>query len=242
MLSVKDIAFSYPSKEVLKSISFEVENGDIFAILGRNAAGKTTLINVLVGLLDKQRGEVIADGETIDCNNSAYYVGVMRPLSNVYLKMTPYEYLMLMGTLHGLSGSDLRNKISDFAERLDFNEHLHKKLKACSLGTKKKAEFCASIIHNPKYVVLDEPFDSLDPIVCYEMKRFLKAYAKEGGTVVVTSHALDLVQNFCNKYVIIHNGVVAANGSTNDDKHLEKIFIDVVGKEEPARNDTFDEE
>ena len=242
MLSIKNIAFSYPSKEVLKDISFDVENGDIYAILGRNAAGKTTLINVLIGLLDKQSGEVIADGENIDCINSAHYVGVMRPLANTYLKMTFYEYLTLIGTLFGLAGHALHERIMTMASRLDFSDHLYKQLKKCSLGTKKKAEFCAAIIHTPKIVILDEPFDSLDPIVCYEMKQFLSEYASEGGTVIVTSHALDLVQNFCNKYMIIHNGVVAAQGSTHNEEHLEKIFIDVVGKDEPTDYSSCGEE
>jgi ABC-2 type transport system ATP-binding protein len=93
--------------------------------------------------------------------------------------------------------------------------------------------FSASIIHKPMFVILDEPFDSVDPIVCYEMKRYLTEYANTEGTVIVTSHALDLIQNFCTKYVIIHDGTVAASGNIREnDEHLEKIFIDVVGSNE----------
>lgn len=101
------------------------------------------------------------------------------------------------------------------------------------MGTKKKVSFCASIIHNPKIVILDEPFDSIDPIVCHEMKQYLTEYAQTDGTILITSHALDLIQNFCNKYIIIHNGTVAAQGDIKDNSdRLEKIFIDVVEENE----------
>ncbi len=229
MLCVDGISFSYPGKKVLDGVSFIVEDHDIFAVLGRNAAGKTTLINVLIGLLDQQAGQILVDGKEITSANSAHYVGVMRPLVDVYLKMSVYEYLTLMGTLFDVPGKELYEKIAVFSKLFDFEEHLYKKLKSCSLGTKKKVEFCAAILHNPRFVILDEPFDSIDPIVCYEMKRFLTEYVQKEGTVIVTSHALDLIQNFCNKYIIIHNGVVAASGNTQDADHLEQVFIDVVG-------------
>lgn len=233
MLNINNIAFSYPRKQVLKDVSFQVCDHDIFAVLGRNAAGKTTLISVLVGMLEQQSGTVDMDGVAITGNNSAKYFGIMRTLSDLYLKMTAYEYLSLIGTLYNVSGEVLDDRIKAFAKRFEFEEHLYKKLSTCSLGTKKKVTFSACIIHGPKVVILDEPFDSIDPIVCYEMKRYLTEYARTEGTVIVTSHALDLIQNFCNKYVIIHDGTVAASGSIQEnDEHLEKIFVNVVGANE----------
>lgn len=233
MLTIENVSFSYPRKKVLEDISFQVQDHDIFAVLGRNAAGKTTLISVLVGLLEKQGGSIDVDGVQISGNNSANYFGIMRNLTDLYLKMTAYEYLSLVGTLYNVPGRELHQRILAFAHRFEFEEHLYKKLSTCSLGTKKKVTFSACIIHNPKFVILDEPFDSIDPIVCYEMKRYLSEYARTEGTVIVTSHALDLIQNFCNKYVIIHDGTVAACGNIQEnDQHLEKIFIDVVGANE----------
>lgn len=233
MLTIRNISFSYPRKQVLTDVSFQVGEHDIFAILGRNAAGKTTLISVLSGILEQQGGTVEVDGVQISGSNSAHYFGIMRNLSDLYLKMTGYEYLSLVGTLYNVPGKELHERIMAYAAQFEFTEHLYKKLSTCSLGTKKKVSFCASIIHRPKFVILDEPFDSVDPIVCYEMKRYLTEYARTEGTVIVTSHALDLVQNFCNRYAIIHDGTVAASGNIQEnDEHLEKIFIDVVGANE----------
>ncbi|MBE6973948.1 MAG: ABC transporter ATP-binding protein [Ruminococcaceae bacterium] len=230
MLKVQNISFAYPRKQVLTGVDFEVQDHDIFAILGRNAAGKTTLISVMVGLLEKQGGQLTVDDEVVTGANSPRYFGIMRSLSDMYLKMTAYEYLSLVGTLYNVPGRELHKRILAFAKRFEFEEHLYKKLSSCSLGTKKKVSFCACIIHKPRYVILDEPFDSIDPIVCYEMKQYLTEYARTEGTVIVTSHALDLIQNFCNRYIIIHDGTVAAAGTMQDnDERLEKIFIDVVG-------------
>lgn len=233
MLKVENISFAYPQKKVLKDVNFQVGDHDIFAVLGRNAAGKTTLISVLVGMLEKQSGRIMVNDTEISSANSAYYFGIMRELSEMYLKMTAYEYLSLVGTLYNVPGKLLEERIQTFADRFAFREHLYKKLSACSLGTKKKVTFCGCIIHQPAFVILDEPFDSIDPIVCYEMKQYLTEYARTEGTVIVTSHALDLIQNFCNKYVIIHDGTVAASGDIlDDDRRLEQIFIDVVGANE----------
>ena len=233
MLTVQNITFSYPRKQVLTGVSFQVNDHDIFAILGRNAAGKTTLISVLSGLLEQQAGTVDVDGVELSSSNSARYFGIMRNLTDLYLKMTAYEYLSLVGTLYDVPGKELHDRIMVFAKQFEFEEHLYKKLNTCSLGTKKKVSFTASILHKPMFVILDEPFDSVDPIVCYEMKRYLSEYAKTEGTVIVTSHALDLIQNFCNRYIIIHDGAVAASGNIGEnDEHLEKIFVDVVGANE----------
>ncbi len=233
MLTVQNVSFSYPSKQVLEDISFQVENHDIFAILGRNAAGKTTLINVIVNLLEKQSGVIQVDETEVTCANSPHMFGIMRNLTDVYLRMTVYEYLSLVGTLFSVSGKELESRIEHFSKRFEFEEHLYKQLKSCSLGTKKKVSFCAAIIHNPKFVILDEPFDSIDPIVCHEMKQYLTEYAKTEGTILITSHALDLIQNFCNKYIIIHNGTVAAQGDIKAySDRLEKIFVDVVEENE----------
>lgn len=233
MLTIEHLSFSYPQKEVLRDVSFCVGDSDIFAILGRNGAGKTTLINVLTGLLQKRSGVIKIDENHIDGMINSHYFGIMRNFSELYLKMTIYEYLSLVGTLYNVSAQKLHGIIVDFSNKFEFSEHLYKQLRKCSLGTKKKVSFCAAIIHSPRYVVLDEPFDSIDPIVCYKMKSFLSEYAKKKGTVIVTSHALDLVQNFCQKYVIIHNGEVVAGGElTNQTQSLEQIFIDVVGEDE----------
>ncbi len=233
MLTVEHLSFSYPRKQVLTDVNFQVCEHDIFAVLGRNAAGKTTLISVLVGLLQKQEGRILVDEQELSGTDSARYFSVMRNLSDLYLKMTAYEYLCLVGTLYDVPGSELHARIMNFAKRFEFEEHLYKKLSTCSLGTKKKVTFSACIIHRPKFVILDEPFDSIDPIVCYEMKNYLTEYARTEGTVIVTSHALDLIQNFCAKYIIIHDGTVAASGNIQgNDQRLEQIFIDVVGTNE----------
>ena len=232
MLEVQNLSFAYTGKPVLDSIGFSVMDHDICAILGRNAVGKTTLTNILSGVLTPQCGTISIDGEEISSTVCPFYFGAMRPLTELFQKMTVFEYLSLIATFYNVPGSLIGNRIQEYAERFSFTEHLYKKISKCSLGTQKKVMFVAAILHKPRFVILDEPFDSLDPVVCYEMKSYLREYAATEGTVLVTSHALDLVQHFCSHYLILNNCKIVAQGSLGGaEPPLEQVFLEAVGGE-----------
>lgn len=234
MLTVENLAFSYKEKRVLKDISFHLERGDVFAILGKNAVGKTTLINILTGLLEAQDGKILLCGEDTTrrmSENTKTKIGVMRPIAGLFEKMTCYQYLEFVAGLYSVS----TEKIVSLSEQYQFASELSRKIKNCSAGTRKKIEFCAAILHNPSILFLDEPFESVDPIVVAEIKEYVKDFASAGKSVVITSHILDIIQNLCNRCIIINDGVVVYSGeitkgvSVDDDQlGLERIFLEVV--------------
>lgn len=232
LLTVNDIKFAYTDKLVLQNISFHVSEGDLFAILGPNAAGKTTLIKLLTGQLQNQEGHIWISGVQADNGTSIALkkeIGTMWELSGVYLKMTGYEYLSFIASLYNIPKEDIPNRIRFLAEKYKITDELHRKIGKYSMGTKKKVEFCAAIIHNPKLLFLDEPFESVDPSVTYEMKQFLHEYVQSGCAVIITSHILDIIQNLCNRYIIIDHGSVIDAGDVNDAVNLEARFMEVAG-------------
>lgn len=238
MIEIKDLAFSYKEKEVLKNISFAADAGDILAILGKNAVGKTTLINVLTGLLEAQAGNIFICGEDTTkklTETIKSKIGVMRPIVGVFEKMTCLQYLEFVAGLYGIS----RAKILELSEKYQFSSELTRMIKKCSTGTRKKVEFCAATIHDPLVLFLDEPFESVDPVVVSEIKEYIRNFSKNGRTILITSHILDIVQNICTKYIIIDNGTVVHSGeianstpSANDVTELERIFLETVNGNE----------
>lgn len=234
MLKVENLSFSYPGKDVLKDISFSANRGDLLAILGPNAVGKTTLINILTGKLDIQMGNVTIKELKLNSTlteQQKQSIGVMRPITGIFLKMTCFEYLSFIGGLYNLPLEDIKYIVIEIAKKYSFEGELSTEIKKCSAGTIKKLEFSSAIIHNPDILFLDEPFETVDPIVCLEIKTCLKEYALEGKTILITSHILDTIQNLCDKYIIINNGYIVNSGEIKESTNLEKIFVEVVGHE-----------
>ncbi|WP_165450494.1 ABC transporter ATP-binding protein [Intestinimonas massiliensis (ex Afouda et al. 2020)] len=236
MIRVSDLNFSYADKCVLQQVSFNVDDGDLFAILGPNAAGKTTLIKLLTGILEMQGGNIIFDDMPLNGTNDykiRSMIGVMQEITGVHLKMTGFEYLCLIAALNNYPPDMITERVLFIANKFNFESELHRSIKKYSAGTKKKIEFCAAIVHEPRVLLLDEPFESVDPIVCFEIKQHLKHLVEHGSTVIITSHILETIQNLCNKYIIINQGSVVRCGNIEKDNgvDLEQIFIEVVGHE-----------
>lgn len=218
-------------------MSMKVEDRDIYAVLGRNAVGKTTLLNVLTGVLRPGGGRFSIDGVDLEGGypeSMRMKIGAMRPIVGTFRKMRCEQYLEFVCGLYGVN----RSEIYEASKTYEFESELQRTIKNCSAGTVKKIEFCAATIHKPKILFLDEPFEAVDPIVAVEMKERIKDYAGLGNSVIVTSHILDVVQSLCNKYAIINDGTVAREGiidfGADSEKGmgaLEKIFVDVVGNE-----------
>lgn len=237
MLSVKNLAFSYKTKDVLKDISFEVRQGQVMAVLGRNAAGKTTLINILTGLLEAKEGKIYICGEDSSqklSRKARARTGVMRPINGVFEKMTCYEYLEFIAALYEVN----REAISALAQKYEFTSELKRKIKECSAGTRKKIELSAAVIHSPALLFLDEPFESVDPVVVAEIKGYIQSFAESGGAVIITSHILDIIQNISTDCIIINKGFIEYSAKVNkdikagDEEGLERIFLKVISEDE----------
>lgn len=234
MINVNHLSFAFTDRKVLKDLSFTVKQGDIYAILGPNGVGKTTLIKLLTGYLKADEGHIIINGKEDPYHfavKDKRMLGMMMPLTGVYREMTGYEYLSFIGSLYGLNQDSLQKRIEALSSELQFTHELGRAIKKYSTGTQKKIAYSAAIIGHVKVLFLDEPFESVDPKVSYEMKQSIKHYVSEGGTVVITSHILETVQNLCNRYMIIDQGKILKTDEMHQDQNLEDIYMDVIDHE-----------
>jgi len=231
IIKVESLAFSYADKNVIDNVSFEVGKGQLFAILGQNAVGKTTLIKLMTGILVPQNGAISINNNVNPHTFSAQermLIGVMQEIKGIYLKMTGYEYLSFVGAIYGMTSDAIKTSINQFVHEYKIDDDIHREVKKYSAGTKKKVEFYAAIMFEPELLFLDEPFESVDPTVQYEIKRKIKTYINEGGTLIITSHILDTIQNLCTDYLIMANGMVRSQGKILPETNLEEIFMEVV--------------
>ena len=160
-LEFKNIEKSFREKQVLKGVSFEAESGKTFGLLGRNGAGKTTSIRILMDVLHSDNGEILIDGKSIDY--SKIKIGYLPEERGLYPKKTIFEQLMYFSTLKGMSKKDAKTSIDNWLKKLEMTEYKNKKLSTLSKGNQQKVQFISAIIHEPKLLILDEPFAGLDP-------------------------------------------------------------------------------
>ena len=235
IVDISHLSFSFADKRVLSDLSFSVDEGDSFAILGANGVGKTTLIRLLGGVLQPAAGSIHIAGLPFNEHNRIaiqHVMGTMYPISGIYLKMTGYEYLMFIGSLYEMKPEDLHKRIEEVAQIFNFADELHRSIEKYSAGTKKKIEFCAAILAMPALLLLDEPFESVDPLVCYEIKAFIRDYIAQGGTLIISSHILGAIEDICTKFIIMNDCGIVDRGDIGAGTDLEKRYMDVVSYEE----------
>lgn len=235
-LSIKDLYKSYGKKEVLKGLDLEVYEGEMFGFLGRNGIGKSTTIDCVIGSKKYNSGTIILNGYNIKTDpllakNSFGYVA-SEP--TCYEEMTGYEYLEFVASVYGLSESNFSSNYKYLCNRLQLKfEDLSNPISDYSHGMKQKLCLIASLLHNPKLWILDEPTVGLDIMAVEELKKMMKEYASHNNTVFVTSHNIELVAKLCDRVAIINDGKVVALYDLNKDPNkrlqLSKIFFTTYG-------------
>lgn len=239
VLSVKGLKKSYGKKEVLKGIDLEVYKGEVFGFIGKNGAGKSTTIDCIIGLKDFNEGEVRVLDHNIQENpiDAKMEFGYVPSEPVTYEVMTGNEYLQFVASSYGMI-QDSFDKNYEFLKKkfMIGDADLNRKIREYSHGMKQKVCLMASLIHNPKLWVLDEPTVGLDIMVYETLMEMLRDFAKYGKTVFVTSHNIDLVARVCNRVAIINDGVVARLIDFQKEpmmrKNLSKVFFSTYGQEE----------
>jgi ABC-2 type transport system ATP-binding protein len=212
MLEVRNVTKNYGTRQVLSNVSFRVESGRMTGFVGANGAGKTTSMRIMLGVLAHDSGEVLLDGEVLtDADRRRF--GYMPEERGLYPKMKVAEQLVYLARLHGVPAAAAKHNTDDLLERLGLGERADDKLESLSLGNQQRAQIAAALVHNPEFLVLDEPFSGLDPLAVEVVLTVLKEYAAEGAPVLFSSHQLDLVERLCDDLVIISDGEIRANGS-----------------------------
>ncbi|MEG0303777.1 ABC transporter ATP-binding protein [Gordonibacter sp.] len=238
VLSVEGVVKTFGSKRAVNEVSLEVMPGDIFGFVGHNGAGKTTLIRSIVGVSSYDAGDIRIMGRSVrtdplSCKRAVAYVP---DNPDIYEFLTGIQYLNYIADIFEVSAAMRRQRIRVYADRFALTEALGDLVSSYSHGMRQKLALIGALMHEPKLLVLDEPFVGLDPEASFNMKEMLRELAERGSAVFFSSHVLEVVEKLCNKVAIIKQGALRACGPTAEvvgDESLEDVFLDML--EQDAR-------
>ena len=234
MLEIKNYSKSYgKEKKACDNVSLSIEAGDIFGFIGHNGAGKSTTIKAVVGVLDFQEGEIFIDGHSVKtepmaCKEITAYIP---DNPDLYEYLTGIQYLNFIAYVFKISKADREERIKKYADLFEITSSLGDMISSYSHGMKQKLAIISALIHQPKLMVLDEPFVGLDPKAALTLKNIMKELCAKGSAVFFSTHVLEVAQKLCNKIAIIKAGKIVASGKTEEltgDKSLEEVFMEVV--------------
>lgn len=216
ILELKNIEKSFGEKKVLTGVSFKAEGGKAFGLLGRNGAGKTTSIRILMDVFPANSGEVLIDGKPIDYSKIG--IGYLPEERGLYPKKIIIDQLTYFAELKGMSRKAAVQSIDHWLDRLGMNEYRNKRLDTLSKGNQQKIQLITALAHNPDIVILDEPFSGLDPVNAMLLKDVVKEQIAKGKIVLFSSHQMSYIEEFCDSIAILNKGVVALQGDLHDIK------------------------
>ena len=234
VLEIKNYSKSYgEGKKAADNVTLTVEAGDIYGFIGHNGAGKSTTIRAVVGVLDFTEGEIYIDGhsvkeEPVECKKITAYIP---DNPDLYDNLTGIQYLNFIADVFEISVEEREKSIKKYADMFEITNDLGDQIGAYSHGMKQKVAIISALIHNPKLLVLDEPFVGLDPKATFTLKEIMHELCKNGTAVFFSTHVLDVAEKLCNKIAIIKGGKIIASGTTEEltnGNSLESVFMEVV--------------
>ena len=235
MISIKNVVKKYGKKKALDNVSFDVLDGDIFAFIGHNGAGKTTLIKAMVGIHDFDDGDILIDGMSIkdkplECKKIMAFVP---DNPETYENMKAIDYINFICDMYDVDTTMREENIKKYAKMFDMESKLNDTIDSYSHGMKQKIVLISALAHDPKILIMDEPFVGLDPKAVFDVKEILNKMASEGKIVFYSTHILDVAEKLCSRVAIIKNGKILKSGSMKDikgDKSLESVFMELEDK------------
>ncbi len=236
-IEIKDLHKSYGKKEVIKGISLEVYEGELFGFIGKNGVGKSTTIESMIGIKPFNSGTILINGYDIvkSPNKAKESVGYVSSEPICYEDMTGFQFIEFVGSIYKVNEENYVNNLNYLKKRLAISDYdLNRQIKEYSHGMKQKVCLISSLIHNPKVWVLDEPTVGLDAFTANELSLMMKEYTKSGKTCFVTSHNIELVSKICDRVAIIKDGVIVATYDlAKEPKYrykLQDIFFDIYNE------------
>ena len=235
MIEIKNVTKKYGDKLAVNNVSFTVNDGDIFAFIGHNGAGKTTLIKAIVGIHDFDEGDILIDGMSIkenpvECKKLMAYVP---DNPETYEQMKAIDYINFICDMYDIDTETREKNIKKYAKLFDMEDKLNDTIDSYSHGMKQKIVLISALAHDPKILIMDEPFVGLDPKAVFDIKEILNEMVKEKKIVFYSTHILDVAEKLCSRVAIIKNGKLIKSGSMKEikgDKSLEKVFMELEDK------------
>ena len=234
MIEIKNVTKKYGDKIAVEDVSFTVNDGDIFAFIGHNGAGKTTLIKSMVGIHDFDAGDILIDGMSIKDNpiECKKIMAFVPDNPETYEHMKAIDYINFICDMYDIDNETRKENIKKYAELFDMEDKLGDTIDSYSHGMKQKIVLISALAHNPKILIMDEPFVGLDPKAVFDIKEILNEMVKDGKIVFYSTHILDVAEKLCSRVAIIKKGKLVKSGSMKEikgDKSLEKVFMELEG-------------
>lgn len=232
MLEIKHLTKKYGEHKAVDDLNLEIKDGEVYGFIGHNGAGKTTTLKSVVGILDFDEGEILIDGNSvktnpIDCKKIIAYIP---DNPDLYDYMTGMQYLDFISDVFKVGSSQRKERISKYAELFEIENHLAEPIAAYSHGMKQKLAVISALVHNPKLIIMDEPFVGLDPKAAFNLKEIMREHCKNGGSIFFSTHVLDVAEKLCDKVAIISHGKLIKSGTMEDvkgDESLEEVFLEL---------------
>ena len=235
MIEIKNVTKKYGNNVALNNVSFNVNDGEIFAFIGHNGAGKTTLIKSIVGIHKFDEGEILINGKSIKnepvlCKKEMAFVPDNPEL---YEQMKAIDFINFICDIYEVPQDVREANIKKYAKLFDIEGNLNDTIDSFSHGMKQKVALISALAHNPKVLVMDEPFVGLDPKAVFDVKEILNEMVKEGKIVFFSTHILDVAEKLCSRVAIIKKGELVKVGKMEEikgDESLEKVFLELEGE------------
>ena len=242
LLELQHLKKYYATQKAVDDVSFSVEKGNIFGLLGPNGAGKTTLLRMITGIFFPDEGQILFEGRKFEALKDVEKIGYMPEERGLYKKMKIGEQALYLAQLKGLDNSTATKMIRQWFEKLDMDSWWNKKVEDLSKGMSQKLQFVTTVLHNPSLIILDEPFSGLDPVNSNVIKDEIFALARNGATVIFSTHRMEQVEEICDHIVLMNKGQKILDGTVKGVKQQFKHNLYRIGFDNmppTTNNDAF---
>ena len=232
MIEIKNVTKMYGDKKAISNISFNVNDGEIFAFIGHNGAGKTTLIKSIVGIHDFEEGDILINGKSIkkDAVSCKKEMAFVPDNPELYENMKAIDFINFICDMYEVDLDTREENIKKYSKMFEMENNLNDEISSFSHGMKQKVALISALCHNPKVLIMDEPFVGLDPKAVFDVKEIMNEMVKDGKIIFFSTHILDVAEKLCSRVAIIKKGELVKVGSMNEikgDKSLEKVFLEL---------------
>ena len=232
MLRIEHLTKKYGEKKAVDDLSLHIEKGEIYGFIGHNGAGKTTTIKSVVGILDFDEGEIFIDGKSVkkDSLECKRVIAYIPDNPDLYEFMSGLQYLNFISDIFGVEEKERKERIEKYSTAFEIKEDLSSPISSYSHGMKQKLAIISALVHDPKLIIMDEPFVGLDPIASHLLKDIMREKCNEGGAIFFSTHVLEVAEKLCDKIAIIKGGKLIKSGTMEEvkgDSSLESVFLEL---------------
>ena len=232
MLVINHLTKSYGEVKAVDDLDLHIQKGEIYGFIGHNGAGKTTTLKSVVGILDFNEGEILVDGKSIkenplECKKDIAYIP---DNPDLYEFMSGIQYLNFIADIFSVDSNTRKQRIEKYVEVFELTNHLAQPITSYSHGMKQKLAIISGWVHNPKLIIMDEPFVGLDPKAAFTLKEMMREVCDNGGAIFFSTHVLEVAEKLCDKVAIIKQGKLIKSGTMDEvkgDKSLENVFLEL---------------